>query len=165
MSEQQIVTTYLEMSASSELVAGKEAEDLQLVEVEINQPPFNRYLYELVGQAWQWLDKLSWSDDQWRAYVEQEGLRTWVAWCRGTPAGYFELLQEKNGDTEIAYFGLAPGFIGRGYGGFLLSEAVRAAWAWPGTRRVWLHTCNLDHPHALNNYRARGFRVYREERE
>ena len=26
--------------------------------------------------------------------------------------------------------------------------------------RVWLHTCNLDGPHALSNYQKRGFRIY-----
>jgi len=29
---------------------------------------------------------------------------------------------------------------------------------------VWLHTCTLDHPRALANYVAGGFRVVREER-
>jgi hypothetical protein len=32
-----------------------------------------------------------------------------------------------------------------------------------GTTRVWLHTCTLDGPHALANYRARGFDVSRED--
>ena len=26
-----------------------------------------------------------------------------------------------------------------------------------GARRVWLHTCTLDHPSALGFYRAQGF--------
>jgi len=32
-----------------------------------------------------------------------------------------------------------------------------------GASRVWVHTCTLDHPGALPNYIARGFRVYKEE--
>jgi hypothetical protein len=32
-----------------------------------------------------------------------------------------------------------------------------------GARRVWVHTCSLDHPGALANYLARGFRVFKEE--
>jgi hypothetical protein len=32
-----------------------------------------------------------------------------------------------------------------------------------GTSRVILNTCNLDHPKALANYLARGFREYRTE--
>ncbi len=33
-----------------------------------------------------------------------------------------------------------------------------------GARRVWLHTCTLDHPAALPNYVARGFRPFKTER-
>ena len=62
----------------------------------------------------------------------------------------------------MAYFGLAPGSIGRGMGKHLLSCAVRDAWAL-GPSRVWLHTCTLDHPNALPNYRARGFVPYKSE--
>ncbi len=34
---------------------------------------------------------------------------------------------------------------------------------WYELRRVWLHTCTLDHPNALPNYLARGFTPYRTE--
>ena len=30
-------------------------------------------------------------------------------------------------------------------------------------RRVWLHTCTLDHPNALKNYIARGMTVFMKE--
>jgi hypothetical protein len=29
--------------------------------------------------------------------------------------------------------------------------------------RLWVHTCNRDHPQALANYKARGMVVYRIE--
>ena len=32
-----------------------------------------------------------------------------------------------------------------------------------GAERVWLHPCNLDHPHALSNYKVRGPPVFREK--
>jgi hypothetical protein len=48
-------------------------------------------------------------------------------------------------------------------GGSLLTHAVEEAWKL-GAGRVWLHTCTLDSPHALPNYRARGFRDFRTER-
>jgi GNAT superfamily N-acetyltransferase len=86
-----------------------------------------------------------------------------VAWLEGAPAGYFELRRTESGDTEIVYFGLIPERTGQGWGKQLLTRAVRQAWA-DGARRVWLHTCTLDSPHALPNYRARGFVPFREER-
>ena len=61
--------------------------------------------------------------------------------------------------VEITYFGLVPDFIGRGYGGALLTDALQRAWAW-GAQRGWVHTCTLDHAAALKNYQARGMQVY-----
>jgi GNAT superfamily N-acetyltransferase len=78
----------------------------------------------------------------------------------GSPAGYFELARGDDDEVQIAYFGLTPPFIGRGLGGVLLTQAIREAWHWDATR-VWVHTCNLDHPGALANYQARGMRIYR----
>jgi hypothetical protein len=69
---------------------------------------FNRFLYQFVGENWEWTDKRSWSEEQWKAYVESDTLRTWVAYYKGFPAGYYELQRQEGGDVEIAYFGLAP---------------------------------------------------------
>jgi GNAT superfamily N-acetyltransferase len=66
------------------------------------------------------------------------------------------------GNVEIAYFGLLPGFIGKGLGAYLLTAATRRAWDM-GATRVWVHTCDLDHPRALANYQARGFRIFQVE--
>jgi len=51
-----------------------------------------------------------------------------------------------------------------GFGGYLLTHAIRSAWD-SGATRVWVHTCTLDHPSALANYVARGMKVYRTETE
>ena len=88
--------------------------------------------------------------------------RLYVMWVDGAPAGYFELRSEPDGAVEIVYFGLLPQFTGRGFGRYMLTEAVEQAWA-SGARRVWLHTNTLDHPAALPNYQKRGFRVTRTE--
>jgi len=122
----------------------------------------NRSLYERVGGDWHWTDQLIWSDQQWRAYASRPQLETWVASVEGLAAGYFELDTDGNGNTEIAYFGLLPAFLGRGLGKHLLCAAIQRAWE-SGATRIWVHTCTLDHPHALGNYLARGFTVYRHE--
>jgi GNAT superfamily N-acetyltransferase len=160
-----VSTYYLEMTSVGALKASPAVGGLTITEVEIDQPPFNRFLYQLVGGPWQWVDKLELSDEQWRRYVENEHLRTWVAYHRGAIAGYYELQQQPDDTVEIMYFGLAPGFIGLGFGGYLLTHALRSAWAWGNTRRVWVHTCSLDHPRALANYQARGLRLYDTEVE
>ena len=121
----------------------------------------NRWWYEQVGAAWSWSDRLVWSEQQWAAYVSRPRLQTWIAAWKDQPAGYFEL-DHGASETEIAYFGLLAEFIGRGLGRHLLNAAVELGWA-TGAKRVWVHTCTLDHPHALANYLARGFKVYRTE--
>ncbi len=71
---------------------------------------------------------------------------------------------EYEGEVEIAYFGLLPDFIGRGLGSALLTSAIENAWGWaPIPSRIWVHTCNRDHLNALNNYQARGFKIYKIE--
>jgi GNAT superfamily N-acetyltransferase len=151
---------YLQMNSVDELI-GKEASlGLVINEAEINQFRVNKFLYQLVGEQWQWQDKLTESDAQWETYVSDPNLRTWIAYYQGSIAGYFELKSDGQGTTEIMYFGLAPNFIGKGFGGYLLSQAILNAWAMTGTNRVFVHTCSLDHTSALANYKARGFKLY-----
>ena len=79
----------------------------------------------------------------------------------GQEAGYAELDRSEPGEVRLMYFGLMPGFIGRGLGRWFLRWAVARAWSYaPG--RVWVDTCTLDHPRALGNYEAAGFRRYGE---
>ncbi len=123
---------------------------------------FNRDLYLAVGDPWQWIDKKSWTDEQWKDYVSAPALRTFGACYDDKLAGYFELLGDAAGGIEIAYFGLLPDFFGRGLGGALLTNAIEEAWHTnPTPARVWVHTCTRDHPSALSNYQARGFAIYK----
>ena len=116
-----------------------------------------------MGEAWGWTDKLALSDECWQEYAESSDLRTWVAYFKGSIAGYFELRSNSNLNVEIAYFGLAPKFIGKGFGAHLLSSAITFAWEKCNARRIWVHTCTLDHPNALSNYQSRGLKIYHEE--
>jgi ribosomal protein S18 acetylase RimI-like enzyme len=151
--------TYLEMTSRADLRPAREPGEP--VSVSLQQPPdpqLNRQLYVSVGQQWRWIDRLPWSDAVWAVYVQNPELETWVMRVGAEPAGYVELALPADRNAQIMYFGLLPGFIGRGLGGYLLTRAVQRAWD-AGAQRVWLHTSSLDHPHALANYLARGFRV------
>jgi ribosomal protein S18 acetylase RimI-like enzyme len=155
---------YLEMR-SREAIRPKRIDDprLRIEEATTPQWEFNRFLYHAVGHDWSWNDKRAWTDEQWKHYVESPGLRTFVAYVDGSPAGYFELQRDDEGGVEIIYFGLLPAFIGRGLGGHLLTTALEEAWKMDPTR-VWVHTCSLDHPGALKNYEGRGMVLYRTDR-
>ncbi len=134
----------------------------ELKKVDVVLPEFNRFLYVAVGAQWQWHSRLGWTYDDWQEFLNQPDTETWVAYREGTPIGYFEVQGQENQSAEICYFGLLPEFIGQGYGRYLLEDAIKKAWTIAG-KRVWLHTCTLDHPQALPNYLARGFRVFLEE--
>ncbi len=160
-----VTVYYLEMTAPGQLrpKAG-ELTNVAIRQAEIPLPELGRFLYSAVGADWYWLERLSWTYQNWLNWLQQPGVETWVAYWRGTPAGYYELAPRPAGHIDIAYFGLLPRFIGQGLGGRLLTHAVRRAWQ-QQPNRVTLNTCSLDHPGALANYQARGFRVYHEDIE
>ena len=158
-------TTYLELdAASAPRPPGRAKPNYELRRAAAASPEFARFLYAAVGYRWNWSRRLGWTWAEWHDYLRRDGRETWVAYVGGTPAGYFEMAAGAADGVEITQFGLLPSFIGIGLGGYLLCDAVqRARELRPG--RVWLHTCTEDHPHALSNYRARGFRPFKEEAE
>lgn len=149
-----------------ERITEPEQEDLprnyRLELASANLPELNRMLYVAVGAPWSWYERFNWSYEQWQAFLDRDNVQTWVAYSGATPVGYFELEAQRQGSTEICYFGLLPEFIGKGFGKTLLEDAIKKAWQLGG-KRVWLHTCTLDHPNALGNYQSRGFSVFKEE--
>jgi ribosomal protein S18 acetylase RimI-like enzyme len=159
----EVVTWHLELTDALELQPVRTTRaDFEIRRAEHRVPELNRFFYTAVGGDWYWIDRLSWSYDQWRAWLERSELETWIAYLQHTPAGYFELEMQEQATVEIAYIGLLPEFVGHGLGGALLTRAIERGFA-IGARRVWCHTCSLDHPAALSNYRARGMRVFRQE--
>ena len=44
----------------------------------------------------------------------------------------------------------------------MLSEAIRLGFL-EKVKRVWVHTCSLDHPNAILNYQARGMKIFKNE--
>ncbi|WP_406275211.1 GNAT family N-acetyltransferase [Streptomyces sp. NBC_00191] len=163
------VTTWsLEQTSPADLRPSPVPEgDLRIVRAEVPSPEFSRFLYSAVGGDIHWNDRLGMTFAQWEELLARPGTETWVAYEKGTPAGYVELEAQDGGSVEIVYFGLVPAFRGRRIGGHLLSYGVARAWdlaeRWPGlppTKRVWLHTCSKDGPHAMDNYLRRGFTLF-----
>ncbi|WP_405589127.1 GNAT family N-acetyltransferase [Streptomyces sp. NBC_01190] len=169
MSAEAVTTWFLELTAPDELRPAPvpaPAGGVRIVRAGEPSGEFGRFLYTAVGGDCSWTDRLAWPPERWQAHLERPGCEVWVAYRHGTPAGYMELDAQDGGAVEIVYFGLLPRSRGLGVGGHLLSYGAARAWdlaerqpGRPPTRRVWLHTCSLDGPYALPNYRRRGFRV------
>ncbi|HEY2044999.1 MAG TPA: GNAT family N-acetyltransferase [Candidatus Udaeobacter sp.] len=161
-----LITTYLEMRSQDQLHPKHADARFQVCEKTERDWRFNRDLYFRVGEQWEWIDKRRWTTEQWKEYATAPELRTFAGYYDDLLAGYYELRRDTDGGVEIAYFGLLPEFIGRGLGGALLTSAIEQAWRMePNPSRVWVHTCNRDHPEALANYQARGMIVYKIEEE
>jgi GNAT superfamily N-acetyltransferase len=163
-----VTRTYLELKDRSQFKeASGEFPDVVIAHVPNPLPALYRLCYRTVGEAFHWRDRSDWSDQQIAAHLADPAIQLFVASRSGGAqdglAGWYELRRVADDDSvEIAYFGIVAAEFGRGFGKHLLSRAVRDAWAL-GPKRVWLHTCTLDHPNALPNYIARGFTPYRTE--
>ena len=124
------------------------------------EPPtvsFYRYLYNTVGGDWTWVSRRLMGDDELRGHIADPKVEIYVLYVDGAPAGYGEIdRRQGGGDVELAYFGLLPDFIGRGVGRYLLDTVVDIAWTGQ-TTRLWVHTCDLDHPRAIGTYQKAGF--------
>jgi GNAT superfamily N-acetyltransferase len=159
----EVLRTYLEMTDPGQLTPAANPEsEAHLERLGACPASFYRYLYTEVGRRYHWVDRLPWSDDRIRAHLADPAISVWLLSVAGAPGGYFELRGPEDGSVEIAYFGLLPEFLGRGLGKYLLTAAVREAWAL-GARRLWLHTCSLDDPAAMPNYVRGGFRPFKQE--
>jgi GNAT superfamily N-acetyltransferase len=127
--------------------------------------PFYRYLYDTVGRDWVWWLRRTVPDAEIAGLLARPDVSIHVLYQGGEPAGFYEIERRgREAGTNLAYFGLMPHAIGQGVGRSLLRHAIDAAWA-EKPRVLTVNTCTADHPRALPNYIAAGFRVIRTMRE
>ena len=132
----QLKRNYLEIKSLNELVTERKPFD-NLNLKKVNPPDFqlNKFFYKEIGKKHKWVDRLVWSE---------------------------QIYYKNKLDCEIAYFGILEEYFGKKLGGYLLTEAIKNSFI-IGSKRVWVHTCSLDHKYALNNYLSRGMKVFKTE--
>ena len=155
-------TIYLEMLAPPDRVVPPPVEGIEVVRSDKPQIALYRSLYDLVGKDWHWLDRKRLTDDELSRIIHHDRVEFHVLRVDGEPAGFGELDLRTEDQVQLMYFGLVPKFIGQGFGKFFLNWIVREAWS-KAPKRVWLHTCEMDHKAALPNYRKAGFVVFDEK--
>jgi GNAT superfamily N-acetyltransferase len=162
--ELEVITTHLEMTERPNRPSlPRPVGQYAVMRLEHPSVPFYRYLYNLVGEPWLWADRRRMTDTQLAAAIQAEGIEIYVLYAGGEPAGYVELDRGAAPVVRIAYFGLAPAFIGRGLGRYLLNWAIDLAWS-HGAERLTVSTWSFDHPRAFANYQRAGVRPVRQER-
>tara|TARA_B100000614_G_C14499891_1_gene474230 strand:- start:220 stop:726 length:507 start_codon:yes stop_codon:yes gene_type:complete len=155
---------YLEIVSLNNLKAVS-SPDLNLNLEKVNPPniELNKFFYKNIGKNHRWIDRLAWDNIRWAAYLENQNVSTYTLKLNEDPVGYFEVIEDKSiNSSEIAYFGILDDYIGKKIGGYLLSEAIKLCFEL-NSKRVWVHTCTLDHKNALNNYLKRGFKIFKQE--
>ena len=154
--KKEIERNYLEINSLEDLnETNILSEDYSIKLVEPRDFQLNKFFYKNVGKNHHWIDRLIWTDQQWSNYTSKN---------KDDLAGYFELISHKDKkEVEIAYLGLLEEYYNKKLGSYLLSAAIRNSFS-DKTKRVWVHTCSLDHQNALNNYLSRGMKIFKKER-
>tara|TARA_Y100000996_G_scaffold223031_1_gene175510 strand:- start:42 stop:545 length:504 start_codon:yes stop_codon:yes gene_type:complete len=161
---EEVRRNYLEINSIQDLNEGyKPSEDYSLSLIDPINFQLNKFFYKTIGKNHKWIDRLSWSEEKWIAYVSSENVKTYVFKFKDDLVGFFELIfhLEKK-ETEIAYFGILEEYHNKKLGSYLLSEAIKKSFQ-NNINRVWVHTCSLDHKNALNNYISRGMKIFKTE--
>ena len=161
---QEVHRNYLEINSIEDLNdVNDPTEEYSLNLLEPQNFQLNKFFYKNIGKKHKWIDRLVWTENQWMDYVSSEKVKTYVLKYKGDLAGFFELIfhSEKN-EIEIAYFGILEEFQNKKLGSYLLSQAIQQSFK-SDINRVWVHTCSLDHKNALNNYIARGMKIFKSE--
>lgn len=131
-------------------------------------PTANKYrtLFRRVGEPWLWFSRLTLDDADLLRIIQDPRVRIWAVTDRsGVELGIVELDFRVAGECEIAFFGLVPELAGMGYGKWLMAMTLQFGWNEPGMERLWVHTCTLDAPGALNFYIKSGFTPYQRQVE
>lgn len=153
------VATYLEM-LERPASAGAPLPDAARFEPLGGDVARYRGLYETVGRDWLWFSRAVLKDRDLSAIIDHPEVDARALVVGGRDVGLVEIDFRKPGECELAFLGLVPDAIGQRWGDGLAAQAIRSAFARP-IRRLWLHTCTLDHPGALRFYMRMGFRPYR----
>ena len=161
---EEVHRNYLEINSIqdlSEVIEPEEYYSLNLLDP-INFQ-LNKFFYKNIGKKHNWIDRLVWTEAQWIDYISNKNVKTYVFKFKNDLAGFFELIShDEKKEVEIAYFGLLEEFQNKKLGSYLLFKAIQKSFK-GDTNRVWVHTCSLDHKNALNNYIARGMKIFKTE--
>ena len=162
--KKEIERNYLEINSLEDLnETNILTEDYSIKLVEPRDFQLNKFFYKNVGKNHHWIDRLMWTDQQWSNYTSDNKVKTYILKNKDDLAGYFELISHKDKkEVEIAYLGLLEEYYNKKLGSYLLSAAIRNSFS-DKMKRVWVHTCSLDHQNALNNYLSRGMKIFKKE--
>lgn len=161
----EVTITYLEMEARPSYARPHQPLGHPAALLHAENPPVWWFLdlYRAVGSQYQWTDRFEDDPEELRAFVQHPDVALYTLIRQGWPAGFFMLDRREKGVCDLAYLGLVREMIGKGYGKFLMQEAVHSGWDCEGVEKMTVNTCTLDHPRALALYQSAGFTPVRQD--
>ena len=115
--------------------------------------------YREIGNQYGWTGRLLMTDLELRELISSPSIFCFHLIYQNQIAGYFEIEVREN-SAEIVYLGLKSNYIGKGLGKSLIQSSINESLK--RADKVWLHTCEYDHPNALNSYKKCGFEVIKD---
>ena len=123
----------------------------------------NKFFYRQIGKDHFWRDRLLWSDNEWRKYINNKNMQTGIMKINENFVGFYEQeFHENENEIELIQMGILQEYQGMKLGSFLLKFIIQNSFS-RDVERLWVHTCSLDHKYALNNYLSKGLKIFREE--
>lgn len=156
------ITTYLEMTERPSVTP--QISSLKLSRWDAPEPSEYLSLFRAVGEPWMWTSRLLMDQETLLANIHHDAVEIYKIENDGLKVGLLELDFREPKQCEVGFLGLIPDLNGKGYGRWLMTEALTHAWR-PDISRVWLHTCTEDSPSAIPFYVKSGFNAYKREIE
>ena len=154
---------FLEIKDFSNPIELNMPENYQIIFDDKKNFELNKFFYKQIGVDHYWRDRLIWSDKEWLKYAENEDLETHILIKEEDLVGFYEQeYHPESNEIELINMGILKEFRGLKLGSILLNHAIASA-SRKNPNRMWVHTCSLDHKHALQNYRSKGFEIFKEE--
>ena len=159
------VVTSLEMLAKPALQPRESKPDWELVKNDKPEAEWYRDLYRRIGEEWLWFSRAIMPEDELTAIICDPKVEIYALNVDGKTEGLLELDFRTDGECELAFLGVTENIISSGAGKWLMNHAINLAWDRNSIKRLWIHTCTLDHPRALPFYIRTGFTPYQRQLE
>jgi GNAT superfamily N-acetyltransferase len=154
---------FLEIKDFSSSIELNIPEHYQIILDEKKDFQLNKFFYKQIGIDHYWRDRLLWSDNEWLKYVKNKNLETHILKKEDDLVGFYEQhYHQESQEIELINMGILKDFRGQKLGSMLLNHAIASA-SRKNPNRMWVHTCTLDHKFALQNYKSKGFEIFKEE--
>ena len=154
---------FLEIKDFSNPIELNIPENYQIILDDKKNFELNKFFYKQIGVDHYWRDRLIWSDKEWSKYAKNKNLETHILKKEKELVGFYEQeYHPRSKEVELINMGILKEFRGLKLGSILLNHAIASA-SRKNPHRMWVHTCSLDHKHALQNYKSKGFEIFKEE--